>query len=417
MKTILKQTLLIALASLPMNGLAAQHAQEKGVKTVVVSNHTHQEKKNEPVICTLDRQDVDSASVTNEKGEVIPCQLDDLNGDGRYDELCFLTDIPSRKSLSFTVRTYQGGHPAVFADRTFAQIVLPSKNKNLAKNAQDVFVDRIAFSNRTKDPYHAVHGHGMMFENELLALRVYFDHRQTVDLYGKRHQGLELQATQFYPSAEQLQKGYGDDVLWVGNTYGLGALRGWDGSRSLLLSDVRSREQRILAYGPVRTVVEMRDVHWTPAPGAPAINATMRYTLYAGHRDIRVDAFFDGDTSQTLFATGLVNVKGSEEYSDHKGLRACWGTDWPTGKDDGKHQLETVGLAIQIPQEYFVKEMPATQDDYTMVVRPQQDGAGKSHLTYYILYTSKKENYGFSSAKDWFRYVGGHPVAATQGKM
>ena len=33
-----------------------------------------------------------------------------------------------------------------------------------------------------------------------------------------------VQDTQFYPSEEQIQAGSGDDCLWVGNTYGLGAL-------------------------------------------------------------------------------------------------------------------------------------------------------------------------------------------------
>lgn len=410
MDNVLKQTIFFGLLWLSAVGACAQQPEVHYTLTgkdqqIVVKNPSVRAQHDMPVVIALGRTEVDSAAVVDEQGISVAYQLDDLDGDGRADELCFLTDLSGHQKRNFMVHTYGYGHPTVFKDRTFAQIVLPSKNPKLPKNAQDVFVDRIAFSSRTKDPYHAVHGHGMMFENELLALRVYFDQRQTVDLYGKRHQGLELQATQFYPSEEQLQEGYGDDVLWVGNTYGLGALRGWDGSKSLLLNEVRSREQRVIAYGPVRTVVEMHDIHWIPSPGMPAINATIRYTFYAGHRDIRVDVFLDGDTSKSLFATGLVNVKGSEEYSDHQGLRACWGSDWPTGKDDGKHQLETVGLAISIPQEFLVKEMPATKDDYTMVVRPCQDVAGKSHLTYYILYTSKKEDYGFASAKDWFRWL------------
>ncbi len=68
-----------------------------------------------------------------------------------------------------------------------------------------------------------------------------------------------VEDTQFYPSEEQLAAGSGDDCLWVGNTYGLGALRGWDGTKSLLLTDVKYQEQRVISEGPLRAVVEVMD--------------------------------------------------------------------------------------------------------------------------------------------------------------
>ncbi len=173
-----------------------------------------------------------------------------------------------------------------------------------------------------------LHHHGVAFENELVAMRIYMDQRQTVDLYGKYRKGLELHDTQFYTSAVQKAQGYGDDVLWVGNTFGLGALRGWDGSAPTMLSDVESRTQRIVAQGPVRTIVEMDDYRWTVAPGMRPVNMTVRYTLYAGHRDCDVTATFSRDMSASEFSTGIINVKSSTEFTDHAGLRGCWA---PTG--------------------------------------------------------------------------------------
>ncbi len=68
----------------------------------------------------------------------------------------------------------------------------------------------------------------------------------------------------------------------------------------------------------------------------------------------------------------LINVKGSSEFSDNKGLRGCYGSDWPTGKDDGKHKLETVGLGICVPQSALVSQEPANKDVYTQVVKPDR---------------------------------------------
>ena len=69
----------------------------------------------------------------------------------------------------------------------------------------------------------------------MIALRIYFDKRQTLDLYGKKRKGLEIKDTQFYPDKQQLLDGYGDDILWAGNALGLGALRGWIDSKEQLL--------------------------------------------------------------------------------------------------------------------------------------------------------------------------------------
>ena len=152
----------------------------------------------------------------------------------------------------------------------------------------------------------------------------------------------------------------------------------------------------------MRAIIELVDNGWVPAPGLRPVNATIRYTIYAGHRDFDVDVFFcRGDVSAYDFATGLINVKGSSEYADGKGLRGCYGSDWPTGKDDGKHKLETVGLGIYVPAQYMVREVAATKECYTQVVRPKDQ-----HLAYHLAYTSANETFGFKEGeKEWFKWL------------
>lgn len=367
---------------------------------IKVSNSAKQAKKDEPVVLNLKKYgDVQRAVVTVD-GKEIPSQLDDLDNDCTNDELCFLVNLDKKESKTYSVTLYEDGEQAQYPARTFAELVLPSRNKKLGKNQQDIYLRSVSFDKRTKDVYHYVHSHGICFESELIAMRVYFDHRQTVDLYGKINPGLVIYDTQFYPTDEQIKAGSGDDCLWVGNTYGLGALRGWDGKDQVLLTQVKYQEQRVVSEGPLRAIVEVIDRGWTPAPGLKPVNATIRYTIYAGHRDFDVDVFFNKDVSSYQFATGLINVKGSSEYTDKKGLRGCYGSDWPTGKDDGKHKLETVGLGIYVPQTELYQEMPANKDCYTQVVKP----AG-SHLNYKLAYTSANETYGFKGEKEWYQWL------------
>ena len=391
----MKKTIFVLIACAFSLGTSAQTT-----FTVHVTNPSKAARTDEPVVLNIKKYGDIQRAVVKVDGKEIPSQLDDLDRDCVNDELCFLADLGKKESKGYEVTLWEEGEQAVYPSRTFAELVLPSRNKKLAKNEQDIFLRSISFDKRTKDPYHYVHSHGICFESDLVAMRVYFDHRQTIDLYGKVNKGLVLPTTQFYPSEEQVKAGSGDDVLWVGNTYGLGALRGWDGEEPVLLTDVKYREQRVVSEGPLRAVVELVDNGWTPAPGLKPVNAIIRYTIYAGHRDFDVDVFFNKDVSDYEFATGLINVKGSTELTDGMGLRGCYGSDWPTGKDDGKHKIETVGLGIYVPSAALVEEKPANKDCYTQVVRPTGN-----RLHYRLAYTSANEKFGFAGQKEWFKWL------------
>ena len=70
----------------------------------------------------------------------------------------------------------------------------------------------------TRATYDALYGHGAVCENEYVAFRVYMDHRQSLDLYGKRRPQLELDSTNFYTDANWRAKGYGEDILYAGTS-------------------------------------------------------------------------------------------------------------------------------------------------------------------------------------------------------
>lgn len=390
-----KKMMMAVVAALLSLGVQAQKLVE-----VTVKNPSGEARQDVPVVINLEPWGDIRKAVVKVDGKEIPSQLDDLDRDCVNDELCFLVDLGKKEKKTYCVSLYEEGEQAPYPARAFAELCLPSRDKKLAKNQQDIYLKSIAFDKRTKDPYHYVHSHGICFESDLVAMRVYFDHRQTIDLYGKINPGLVIEKTQFYPSDEQIAAGSGDDCLWVGNTYGLGALRGWDGESQVLLNDLKYQEQRVISEGPLRAIVELDDRGWTPAPGLKPVNATIRYTIYAGHRDFDVDVFFNKDVSNYDFATGLINVKGSSEYADGKGLRGCWGSDWPTGKDDGKHKLETVGLGIYVPAQMLAKQMPANKDCYTQVVRPIGN-----KLSYKLAYTSANETYGPKGEKEWYEWL------------
>ena len=383
--------------------LAAAGQTMMGQKTIEVNvtNPTKTDRQAQPVIVQLKDTGMDvKSALVRLNGTEIPSQLDDLNGDGQYDELCFLTDIAPKGRQTFTVELLPTGTPRTYEQKVYADMMLTNK-KIKSTNKQDLYISSLTVDNGT-NPYWMLHHHGPAFENEMVAYRIYFDHRQTVDTYGKYHKGLELKQTQFYPDDEQKAKGFGDDVLWVGNTFGLGALRGWDGTEPQMLQDVDHRTLRILSRGPLRTVVEVIDDGWnTMNPGKEKITMSTLYILYTGRRDVQVDIRFNKPATGYEFATGIINVKDSEEFSDKQGLRGCWGTDWPvSAKDSVGHKRETVGLGICIPAKNIVRELPVNKDNYPYVVNTATD-----ELHYFITFGSDNEDFGYHSAKEWFEYL------------
>ena len=390
----MKRTLSMAFIATLFSAATAQTT-----VTFKVSNPSKAPRTDVPVIIPLEAGwgPVATAIVTEGQKE-IPYQLDDLDQDGTFDELCFLADLKSKENATYQVTFAPEGEPRTYPARVYAEMLIRN-DKVKEKNKHNNFIESITARGDCANSYNIQHHHGVDFESELNGIRIYFDQRQTIDLYGKYQKRLELEATQFYTSKEQKAEGYGDDVLWVGNTFGLGAFRGWDGQQPTMIAPVRSRTQRIISYGPLRTIVEVFDRGWKADKDKAPLNMTIRYTQYAGHRDTDVDVFFDKNVAGYTFSTGIINVKDSEEFSDKKGLRACWGCDWPSS-DHENFKPETVGLGIWIPRQYIKSEEPSNKDNYAFVLRTDDN-----HLSYKIIYCSDNETFGYHSAQEWFGFL------------
>lgn len=384
----------ICLALLAGELSASAQGQEKKIE-VIVENPWNAEKVDEPVVIDLSSLGagftVKSATVFDETNE-IPSQLDDMNGDTRADELAFVINLPAsgKKTLNVTLSSLKSDK--TYPARVYAEMLLRTSKKNKYAKGYAIYADGAS------DTYNVQHHHGAAFESELVAYRIYFNEKQTTDLYGKFHKGLELEESQFYPTGEQLKRGFGDDVIKVNSSCGAGTLRGWDGTQSTLIKPVAVRGQRILASGPVRTIVDAEVKGWQYQN--KELNMINRYTLYAGHRDAQVDVLFDAPLDKEVFCTGVQNITGhADMFSDHNGLVASWGTDWPVN-DTVKYKKETVGLATYIPKKYVVKETSDKENFLYTISAP-----GKSSFRYYTSFTSCKETFGYPDKEKWFAYV------------
>ena len=299
-------------------------AQQTLTIRVEVKNDWKNEQKDAPAVIQLKDIDTDfriQSAVVTDGAQEIPSQLDDLNGDLKADELAFVIDMPAQSTRKLTITFSSEKSKKTYKPRVFATMLARGTKRHTP--IQSVTV------NGTTDFYHMIYGHGPMLESELVGYRVYFNHLQTIDPYGKFHKRLELKESQFYPNDKQLTRGFGDDVLMVGSSCGVGALKGWDGKKATHIRPVASRTEGVLAYGPIRAIAEVKVKGWNYQ--GSELNMTHRYTLYAGHRDLLIETTFDKPLNDEVFCTGVQNIMGGEtvSFSDHNGLVGSWGRHWP----------------------------------------------------------------------------------------
>ena len=379
--------------------VAAQAADK--TLTVTVTNPSKTERKAVPVVIEVD-DDVRSALVTLD-GKEIPCQLDDLDDDGEFDELAFVTDMAKKEKQTFTVTLSEQGEPRKYENRTYGYLGIRDRSE---KNQKHQRITSVTFPKDTH-PYNYIFPHGAVMEHDMVGFRVYADHRQSLDYYGHRNYKMDIAETAFYTTQEQRDKGYGEDVLYTGSTYGCGALHGWDGKKSVMFENVRNRTQTVVCEGPVRTILDITNRAWQPYEGCKPVDIRTRYILYYGHRDVEVQVDFSRDVADIPLSTGIVDiVEGSTEFSDKAGLRGDWGRAC-AGNNQKVYDTITVGLGIFVPKQYYKADSHFTDGKerlpnqaYVQVVGTKDDD-----MHYWFTCTCDIETFGFKDKEAWFSYL------------
>ena len=220
-----------------------------------------------------------------------------------------------------------------------------------------------------EDVYHSLHHHGVAVESELMAYRIYFDKKQTIDPYCKRKPQLELAQSYWYPNDSLLAAGYGDDILRVSGTVGVGSVKYWNGKKHTHIENIVERSQRIVKQTRKSATIEVAVKGWQvplnnsqlddfsqlSTLNSQLVNLSVQYTMKAGHRDLRCDVTLSEAVEGLCTGVQTIPAKGGKDtvtiVLPNGVLLASWGTDWPVN-DSAKYAKETVGLAVFVPQQF-----------------------------------------------------------------
>lgn len=362
--------------------------------TVTVSNPIDKPREAVPVVVPVKAAEgKDVKSVTIKNHPEIAWQLDDLNDDGFADELVFLVDLAPNQTEKYTIDFSNQSSMAEFESGTNAYIRLNDKNKKYPK------IQAIAFpgSADNRQMYNSIYGHGAVLEGLHNAIRVYMDNRQSIDLYAKNTPRLELEKTGFYTTRQQLEEGYGRDVLWAGTSVALASFRGYQNGVPVTIDTVATRSQRVVTTGPVRSIIEVADRGWV-YNGKP-IDMRQRYTIYNRHRDYDVEVSLVGVGENVDFCTGVQKLAiDNQGFVTSDGLAGSWGSNVP---DKNMADIsDTVGLGLWVADDNLVS---VKEDDvnYLTILRPDSKGV----IRYSFTSGAVRESASPHSANDWFDYL------------
>ncbi len=317
-----------------------------GAKTVSIDIRADEgcSLRDKPIVLNLN----DYPQISNEQrnllavfvdGRQVSSQLDDLNGDGIADELVFFAAESDTDCVTAVLKPIADKKRATFPKEVYAEMLRKQPDGSV-EHVTEASSDR-------NDMYNKMHHHGVAWESVHVAYRIYFDNKSTIDVYDKKQPRLELEACQWYPNDEQLAQGFGDDVLRVSGSVGVGTVKGWNGKKAVHIDTFGKRTQRIVSQGNLRTICETEVEGWQYE--GKTINMTVRYIQYARRRDCIVEVRADQDID--ALATGVQKIKDGGLLTDPaNGLLGSFGTDWPVN-DTVKYAKETVGLGIIVDKD------------------------------------------------------------------
>jgi hypothetical protein len=334
------------LISLLIPALCFSCAREKMSFTLV--NNLDMDRQDEYAI--LSRPDIEEITggipegsylgLEDELGNIIPYQLDDMDGDGNWDELFLVTDIGTGASLKVKVSFIESKPD--FRQRTNIRFSRIDDLEN------EIVSEPRLESNTTEVSSARYQFEGPGWENDIVGFRNYYDRRNGIDIFGKKVPDMVLDEvdTDESVSYHEMQD-WGMDILKVGNSLGAGSLAMLCNDSLYRVGDSGTGGYRIVTEGPLRSVLELTFTGWQC--GDRQVDLTHRISIPAGRPGYMSTVTASGMDPDSRLVAGIVNMHSDTLYADPQGDMAWIATH------DAQAELEMyLGMALACPAEDFI---------------------------------------------------------------
>lgn len=359
-----------------------------------LTNNTGEDRRCEQVVFTREQLGAgDTKAIPYSKQWFnVPSQADDTDGDGLWDELAFEFSLPS------------GGHDYVeiaWATESTLPRYPVKTNIRLGKlNADGVLEDRDSDSHDNTVATEPIKPYPWQFdgpgwENDLIAMRLYIDGRNSRDIFGKKVSDLVLDGVGLEKGNPkynyQVMHPWGYDNLAVSGSFGPGGI-GLEKDGKLVrlglekkdtLDNVARTTFTKLYEGPVRSAFRMDYEGWDTGDGQKVDLSTV-ITIWAGRHGCENEVTVSGLPAGSRLVTGIVNSNydGSLAEKEVNGFTELY--------TFGRQSVEKdylLGMGLLIPAEEFdgsyatAPAQKGLRDLFVAGLKPGRDG--KYHYSVY----------------------------------
>jgi hypothetical protein len=309
-------------------------------------------------------------------GKLVSSQCDDMNGDGRWDELVFLCDLGISESQKLIFEPVEATAYPVFDARTHLRFCRANEPYDTA------WGDLRMKTNDTKFTIPVYQMEGPAWENDIVSFRNYYDARNGIDIYGKRVHEMVLDSVGIKGRNYHELAAWGMDILKVGNSLGAGAIAIGIGDSLYRVGPCEEGGFRLISQGPVRTVFELT---YTDVPAGDRLySVNQQISMYAGDNFYRNSVKVNGLKGDEELVTGIVDMHAlaadQVEVGKMKAM-STWGKQAMNG--------EVLGMAVIFPDSEFRRYWEAPVSG---------SGIVNTHLVSLGLSADKPTKYAFMAA-------------------
>jgi hypothetical protein len=292
--------------------------------------------------------------LTDEHGEYIPVQADDLDGDGSWDELFIVTDLSGgeKKRASLTFRS--ADKIPEFKVRT---------NLRFAKKDEDyrevtkALREQHAINTETQKVWQM---EGIAWENEKVGFRNYFDQRNGMDIFGKVTDEMVLDGVGYKdaPSYHEFNPEWGMDVLKVGNSLGAGSIAFLHDGALYRVGDNGYGTCSVLTEGPLRSIFRFTFEEWQM--GKETLTVVHDVSISAGKYYYENAVTYSGTDVEVDLVAGIVNMLSEELHVVPAGEAVHAFYTYDQQSEDGTN----LGMGLMIGADIFkgISEAPESGD-------------------------------------------------------
>lgn len=315
------------IVSLLLVSFFALHSNAQISTKIILSNPVSTNRVDELIVITRKQLENKLGKIPGSKFVIVkelnrPClvQFDDLNGDGKWDEISLLQSFKPLESKKLSVSV--SNSPATI------KAVVRAHARHKRKLADDSFgndlqTDSIpagqlgADFNVVKLPPFLTEGPA--WENDKVGFRIYFDVRNGKDIWGKTTLKMMMDEVGVNPDKNyHEQSNWGMDILKVGKSLGAGSLaimipvNGKDSMVRLGGDNMGKVVYNKIADGPIRAIIRLSYPGWKVKKGFAPVSVTEEISIWGGQYFYQSKVTVKNAPAKAKIVTGIVNLHSKE---------------------------------------------------------------------------------------------------------